>query len=76
MEQQPNISENGSNNERVQQVLNEIGAIRQQCAVMGGNDSEISDLNNLYDQVKNGDLELATALEQAHSILRRKNDYH
>ncbi|MCX6702011.1 MAG: hypothetical protein NTX96_02330 [Candidatus Zambryskibacteria bacterium] len=53
-----------------------IGEIRQQVAVMGGNDFEIPALDDLLKALTEGECTPEEAVHQAHLIIDRKADYH
>ena len=57
-------------------VLEQIKFIRQKVAIMGFNDSEIPELNELLEKVEGGEVDPQKALERAHEIINSKQDYH
>lgn len=53
----------------------EIGVLRSECAVMGANDSEIIELNQLMSDVKEGKIDPTEAVKTARSIRHGKMEY-
>ncbi|KKQ55853.1 MAG: hypothetical protein US74_C0022G0014 [Parcubacteria group bacterium GW2011_GWA2_38_13] len=53
-----------------------IRCIMQECASMGGNDSEIPDLMRLIQKVENGEIEPNEAIFQAEAIKESEMAYH
>jgi hypothetical protein len=53
-----------------------IEEIRSEISVMGGNDSEFDELNNILAQLENGSYSPERAVEEARKIRDRKADYH
>ena len=57
-------------------VVAEIGAIKDNIYILGGNDYEIPVLMQLMEDVKTEKIEPEEALTKAHFILNSKQDYH
>lgn len=53
----------------------EIGVLRQECSVMGANDSEIIELSKLMEQVKAGEIDPSEAVKKARFIRHGKMEY-
>ena len=64
------------NNASKEQIVEKIMLIRQQIAIMGGNDYEIPTLDNLILRLQKGECSPADALKEAQSMLNKKQDYH
>lgn len=54
----------------------EIEAIRREISVMGGNDSEFGELDNVLERLNNGTYSPERALAEARKIRDQKMDYH
>lgn len=52
-----------------------IGVLRQECSIMGTNDSEIPALNKLIEEVKADKIDPTEAVKQARSIRYGKMEY-
>jgi|GEM_PF-2370260 hypothetical protein len=59
-----------------QDTLDQIAYIRQEIAVMGGNDSEMDELNQIEQALETESIDPATARKKAQAVLDRKMDYH
>ena len=68
--------ESQSNQNNIQNVINELMYIRQETAILGFNDSEILDINKIIEKFENGELSSEEALKEANTIKNRKADYH
>lgn len=53
-----------------------IREIMGRVAVMGGNDAEMSVLNELIDRFRKGELSAEDTIKQAEKIRDQKQDYH
>ncbi|MBU1202448.1 hypothetical protein KKH39_00125 [Patescibacteria group bacterium] len=62
------INENMSLAPEVQDAINYIQMMKQECATLGNNDSEFDLLEQLATAVKSGDIEPAIAKEKAIAI--------
>ena len=66
---------NPQENKRVD-VRNEIMGIRGEIAAMGGNDSEISEIDTILLRLGKGECSQSEALRQAREIRDRKSSDH
>ena len=57
-------------------VLNELNAVRQEVYLMGANDSEIPEIDEIIERFNKGEIGREEALAQVSSIKNRKQDYH
>ena len=64
-----------STEEAKRNAINEIDMIKSQCWQMGNVDSEIDQLNQLQDEIKNNG-NVTTLLERARYILSHRQDDH
>ncbi len=64
------------NPDPIEQAVNTIRSLQAEVAVMGANDSEHGDLEELLAQVKEGKITPTQAIERAYRIRDRKNEYH
>ncbi len=58
------------------EVLNELGALRQDVYRMGANDSEIPEIDRIIEQFRNGECTAEEALAKVYKIKNSKQDYH
>jgi len=60
----------------IEDIAAEIMTILNRISVMGGNDSEIEEINKIMEDLQNGHISGEDALKKAHQIEDRKMDYH
>lgn len=58
------------------QARQAIEQIRAEISVLGANDSEFSDLNNIIDQLDQQNITPQEAIQQAQAVRDSKQDYH
>lgn len=60
----------------IYEAILRIEAVIGECSQMGANDSEIPELRDLVEQVRDRRIEPDKAIRKAESILASKQDYH